>query len=419
MRRRLHAPLLLPALLLLVLAAGCSTLPRQPIVRTDTYRGLRQTPAPALSGHARPDQAVLDAFFSAYGTPPTAEELARLIPATMPPGRIAMGEFRRSATARELLPAAVRADTDGLWNALGQGEVLLLVLPPPRAARPARAPSELAIPVGWDQTAGVIEFVGSGLTNTPGARTRLPAADFFARRAPLRHAALRLRAPREIARDAHADPVSRLLLADFYFARGDYRQADALYAALAASDLPPQELALALLGRANILVQRGQPAQAATLYEQTLPLAPDNPRLHNNLAYALLQAGNDLPTALRHARLACDAAPDNPIYLETLGAIQLALGDAPLAAKTLEHAWEHALDQPEPVRSAILDQLARAWLAADNDILAWQVAAHRVRSCPDVPIPQDLLRAFPALKQHDPNATPDHLVLPAPPPPSE
>ena len=48
---------------------------------------------------------------------------------------------------------------------------------------------------------------------------------------------------------------------------------------------------------------------------------------------------------------------------------------------------------------AIMDQLVRAWLAADRKDLAWQVAEHRHRSFPTYRLPRDILSAFPALRQ--------------------
>lgn len=414
------SPRLLLLLLLLPFLSACSTLHRHPAIATDDLHALRTLPTPSHSDYSRPDHAILDAFFASYGITLTPADLNALIPAAYPSGRISAPVLRRTAKAHGLLPAAIRADPDALWTALGRGEILLLVLP----AHDAHAPPSLAIPVAWDRADDAISLLLpspppdnpdaiEASATAPFALLRLPSSIFFRRRAPLRHAAIRLSTPRDFARDAPTDAASRLILADFLADSGQYRKANALYADLAA-DPSPDLAAQGLLGQANLLAHRQKFADAIPLYEQALALDPDNPRLHNNLAYAQLRAGGPLLTALRHARFARDADPANPIYLETLGALHLALGDPALAAKTLEYAWSCSLRHPESVQVAIQDQLARAWLAADNELLAWQVASYRVLHHPAYRIPKDLLRAFPALRKVAAGAAPSALPLPAP-----
>ena len=191
----------------------------------------------------------------------------------------------------------------------------------------------------------------------------------------------------------------RRLLADFRFAQGDYRRAAALYERLLADAgaAPPEETVHALCGLADSCVRRGDPARAIPHYRRARQLDPDNPRLHNNLAYALLLDGRDLAEALSHAGTACRLEPDNPLFLETAGALRLASGDCAAAAATLERAWSRARNHPPAVQAAICDQLARAWLCADRPDLARQVAAHRTAAWPEVPLPADLADAFPDL----------------------
>lgn len=414
-------PLLLLLLLLLPFLSACSTLPRHPVIATDELHALRTLPAPTHSDHSRSDHAVLDTFFASYGVTLSTADLNDLIPAAYPPGRISAPVLRRIAKAHGLLPAAVRADPDTLWDALGRGEILLLALP----AHDAHAPPSLAIPVAWDRADDAISLLVPSpppddpdaiedWVDVPGSFLTLPSAIFFRRRAPLRHASIRLATPRDFARDAPTDAASRLLLADYWADAGKFGKANAIYSSLTNSPSPALA-AQGLLGQANLLASQQKFADAVPLYEQALALDPDNPRLHNNLAYALLRAGGPLLTALRHARFARDADPTNPIYLETLGALHLALGDPAQAAKTLEYAWSCSLRHPESVQVAIQDQLARAWLAADNELLAWQVASYRVRYHPTFRIPKDLLRAFPALRKVAAGATPPAIGLPSPP----
>ena len=415
-------PLLLLLLLLLPFLSACSTLPRHPVIATDELHALRTLPSPTHHEYSRPDHAILDAFFAAYGVTLATADLTDLTPAAHPPGRISAPVLRRTAKAHGLLPAPVRADPDTLWDALGRGEILLLALP----AHAPHAPPALAIPVAWDRTGDAITLLvptpppddpdaldAPSPPSAPFSLLSLPSAVFFRRRAPLRHASIRLSTPRDFARDAPTDAASRLLLADYWADAGKFGKANAIYSSLTNSPSPALA-AQGLLGQANLLASQQKFAEAVPLYEQALALDPDNPRLHNNLAYALLRAGGPLLTALRHARFARDADPTNPIYLETLGALHLALGDPAQAAKTLEYAWSCSLRHSESVQVAIQDQLARAWLAADNELLAWQVASYRVRYHPTFRIPKDLLRAFPALRKVAAGATPPAIGLPSP-----
>ena len=84
----------------------------------------------------------------------------------------------------------------------------------------------------------------------------------------------------------------------------------------------------------------------------------------------MLHGGGELLTALRHASKADQLDPGNPVILETIGSINLSLGDAPLAARYLERAWARALRRSPEIQIAIMDQLVRAWLAADRTDLA-------------------------------------------------
>ena len=135
------------------------------------------------------------------------------------------------------------------------------------------------------------------------------------------------------------------------------------------------------------------------MFRAALALEPDNPRILNNLAYCMLNGGGELLTALRHAAKADRLDPENPLVLETIGSINLKLGDAETAARFLERAWARALKRAPEVQIAIMDQLVRAWIGAQRRDLAWQVAEYRKRSFPDYRFPKDILRAFPALRQ--------------------
>lgn len=363
------------------LAAGCATrAPRRP-------RPLALSPSPRVpSGSVSDADAVLGAFFAAYGIDLTPEERADILAPGVVQGRIDRAALLRAARTHDLVAVTLEADGDGLRDAFERNIPLLLYLPDGR-----RGP-RLAMPVAWEREEGRI-----GLMAGNGPLLELPESRFFAVRGELSHAALCLSTPRGLGRLPIPEAERTRLLADFRSAQGDYRRAAALYEKYLPDADTPGMAVHALCGLADSLVRMGEPARAVPRYRQALELEPDNPRLHNNLAYALLLDGTDSATALSHAETACRLAPDNPFYLETAGALQLATDDCGTAAATLERAWSRARNHPPAVQAAICDQLVRAWLCAGRPDLARQVAEHRAGSWSDIPIPDEISAAFPDL----------------------
>lgn len=388
----------LAAGLLLLSAAGCATW-RGPHGRTTGIRALSPQPEIPPARHASAAEGILEAFFAANHIALQPRDLPDIFPGGTVPEKVENpAVLLRIARRNGRIAAFIPADAANLWDALGRNRPLLLYLP---ADRPDGFP-RLVIPVRWDRDAGLLRLLdGDGILHD------IPEDRFFVLREPLRHAALCLVKPSEVERLPLTRRERQLLLADYSFERGDYRRAEAIY-----RDLPPPASTTgetdtdadvrALSGQAASLLRQGKPDQAIPLYGQALSIAPDNPTLLNNLAYAMLVAGTDLPEALRLARRALDFAPANPAFLETVGSLELRLGDPEAAARTLERAWTRARRQPPEVQVAIQDQLARAWLAADRRDLAWQVAEYRYRTHPDYAMPPDLAAAFPSL--HRPRA---------------
>lgn len=365
-----------------LLAAGCATRgPRAPV-------RLALSPAPSIPAGTLSDaDAVLAAFFAAYGIDLPPEERADILPAGVVQGRLDRSALLRAARKRNLVAATLTADPDGLREAFGRNRPLLLYLPGGR-----HGSVRLAMPADWDPESGRI-----GLMVGDGPLEEIPATRFFGMREGLSHSALCLSTPRGLDHLPIPEAERTRLLADYHSAQGDDRRAAALYERLLADAGSPGLAVHALCGRADSLVRLGTPGNAIPLYRQALELDPENPRLHNNLACALLQDGTDPAGALDHAGTACRLAPSNPYYLETAGAAQIAAGDCDTAAATLERAWSRARDRAPDVQAAICDQLARAWLCAGRPDLARQVAAHRAAAWPGIPLPGDLADALPDL----------------------
>ena len=385
---RLAGPLLLAVL------AGCVSKPPPP--SGTERRALRPVPE-VFADYLRADRAIVAAFFAANGVRLSAAQAEELIPSAAPPGRIDRPALRRAATRHNRVAVAVQADRRYLWKALDRNLPLLLYFPPDLRYHPAVA---LFMPVAWDRQTQAIDLLDGN-----GEILAVPEAEFFARREPLKDAALCLAKPGALAR-AHPTREQQLVLADFWFDKGFYRRADAAYAAVEAQKFLGTADVDALVGRGNVLFREGKYKDAIPVYRAALALEPDNPRILNNLACTMLGGQTNLLTALRHASKAQRLDPDNPLYLETLGSVNLRLGDAATAARHLEEAWARASRHPPETQIAIMDQLVRAWIAADRLDLAWQVAATRQRTFPRHRFPRDITATFPSLRRPPPAQPP-------------
>lgn len=373
----------LPVLFLLLFSAGCATVPEG-----ETRIALHSLPK-IPENQTRGDRALVAAFFAASGTALTDRQLEQIIPSSAPQGRLIRSATREAAAKKNRVLMTVKADERFLGEELENNRILLVLLPPDIHYSPI---ATLLIPVAWDHKQHVVELLDGN-----GEIQILPEASFFARRDPLKHAALCLIKPDGCG---HFEPTreQKLLLADFWFDQGFYRRAQSAYAAIQ-KEAPTGTADLdALIGQGNSLVRRNRYREAIPVFSAALVLAPDNPKVLNNLAYCMLSAGEDLLVALRHATKADKLDPENPVILETLGSLNLRIGDAPAAARYLERAWARALKRPPEIQIAIMDQLVRAWLACDRADLAWQVAEHRRRTFPDYRFSKDILLFFPALK---------------------
>lgn len=71
--------------------------------------------------------------------------------------------------------------------------------------------------------------------------------------------------------------------------------------------------------RGFFLLAEDEPASAAPWFDAALTARPEDRELQNAVAYALAEASQDLPRAVRLARVVVEADPKNPDYLDTLG----------------------------------------------------------------------------------------------------
>lgn len=106
----------------------------------------------------------------------------------------------------------------------------------------------------------------------------------------------------------------------------------------------PGRLAIAL-ARAEWLARQGDSAAALAAYEQLHARAPDDLAIANNLAWQLVQQRHDTAGLQQALALALPfAATGDARYLDTLGWIQLCLGQTAAATSVLERALRLAPD---------------------------------------------------------------------------
>lgn len=339
-------------------AGGCATVPRG-------GRG------------AGGDRAVLAAFWEAAGVPAEEGELDEVLGGGGTPA------MRRMAAKRGLALADVRADEAALVAALGKAASLVVSLPPGEDGKGWR----MGIPVGGAE--GRVEFW------TGGAETEWrEVGEFVAEQDAWGRRALAAFKP------GRRVPEGRdWLLAEgaAWMSAGKWKKAEGAYRGASAGDGPGDARGAAGLGDALFREGKGEAADGA--YAQALELEPGNPRFLNNRAYAMATGGGDPETAVALAEKACAARPRNPRYLETAAMALMSAGRAEEAAGRLERAWGLAARETPEARRAILEGLARAWLAAGRESLAWQAWEARAREFPEEAVPEDLLEAWPFLKE--------------------
>lgn len=129
---------------------------------------------------------------------------------------------------------------------------------------------------------------------------------------------------------------------------------------------------------AEVQLRKGDFAKAAQTYKGMLAIAPANPLVQNNYAWAAWKAGD--PKAMSYAEEALKAAPDSPAILDTLAMIQLAAGKGDEAVANLKRAVEKA-----PKAVPIVLNLARAYAKTGKAQEARSLLDRLGRDFPDAP----------------------------------
>ena len=89
---------------------------------------------------------------------------------------------------------------------------------------------------------------------------------------------------------------------------------------------------------------RGDFPKAITNYKRTLDLKPNDPLASNNLAYLMVESGQNIDVALTHAQTARHGLPDSPNTADTLAWVYYYKGSYAAARDLLEDAAKQAPD---------------------------------------------------------------------------
>lgn len=148
---------------------------------------------------------------------------------------------------------------------------------------------------------------------------------------------------RKAAELDQANLEALLLLAQIQGSRRDSDAAIASYET-AIRHNPSDVRAYAMLG--SLYQHRGDSARAGELYRKALQVDPDNPLAANNLAYLMLEKGENIDVAISLAQLAHGRMPDSPSAADTLAWAYCKKGANSLAIDLLEDAVKKFPNNP-------------------------------------------------------------------------
>src|SRR5262249_2906146 len=152
-------------------------------------------------------------------------------------------------------------------------------------------------------------------------------------------------AAERVLRDAIEPDASNLetysMLGQLYLSQHKIDEARKEFESIAQRQSKP----IAALTMIGMLHQaQGDVSLARKRYEEVVALDPNAAVAANNLAWILVEAGENLDVALRHAQAATAAAPDVPEIMDTLGWVYYKKNQAPLAIPLFKRCVEKAPD---------------------------------------------------------------------------
>jgi len=138
-------------------------------------------------------------------------------------------------------------------------------------------------------------------------------------------------------------------------------------------NLSETDMVAEILGeRGTMLYMGGRAEEGARSFDQALGLSSDSVMLANNYAYFMAVYGGDLERAASLSKIAIEAEPDNPVYLDTYAYILFRRGEYAEACGYMEKALSLSEQDPESLSAEyyehygdILSKLGRTDKALD------------------------------------------------------
>lgn len=178
----------------------------------------------------------------------------------------------------------------------------------------------------------------------------------------------------EIALKKSADLNSRNLdavikLGEVELTKGNNEEALAIYRQ-GLKDHPREASFAILMG--DLYKSQQNWADAAVLYQQALTLRPEDPIVSGNLAFVMLESGQNLDSALSFAQTARRALPDSPSAADTLGWAYYEKGAYRAAIPLFQEALRLRRETKSPDDSRVHYHLGMAYLKTGQPGLSRQ-----------------------------------------------
>lgn len=114
-------------------------------------------------------------------------------------------------------------------------------------------------------------------------------------------------------------------------------------------------------------LRRGRIKEGVDHFRKAIDIQGGSPLFYNNLAYAYAEADEYLNEALKMAKEALKAEPENPVYLDTLGWVYFKRGVFDRSIELLQEALDRASEKSE-VRSHLI--AVYRWMGREKDAIA-------------------------------------------------
>ena len=179
---------------------------------------------------------------------------------------------------------------------------------------------------------------------------------------------------RLVESDPQLEGQSRILLGALYSQTGRWDEAIHAYQELLnMSNVTASHVRRGQMALSNAYVQNGDMANGEKILEDVYAENPDDPGVNNDLGYLYAEQNKNLDRAEKMVRIAVEAEPENPAYLDSLGWVLHRLGRHEEALVPLRKATS----DPDYRDSTIIEHLGdvqKALKQMDDAKKSWQEA---------------------------------------------